>query len=111
MNDVGLNALEPYLSQFKDGLLFDMTPDRYQAADPALVKAAIVDTVRSRPLLRPSIYESVIPKFFMHHKKAALRQMVDELTFVEGRLFPDRRSMKRVNQLNDDTLLSAQPWP
>ena len=111
MNDVGLNALEPYLSQFKDGLLFDMTPDRYQAADTALVKAAIVDAVRSRPLLRPSIYESVIPQFFMHHKKAALRQMVDELTFVEGKLFPDRRSMKRANQLNNDTLLSAQPWP
>jgi hypothetical protein len=32
MNDVALTALEPYFNHFKDGLLFDMTPDRHQPA-------------------------------------------------------------------------------
>jgi len=111
MNDVALNALEPYLSQFKEGLLFDFTPERYQHVDRERAKTAIVDAVSTRPLKRPDIYEIVIPQFFMHHRRKDYRAMVDELTFKEGRLYPDKRTMKVANKLNDDTLLSARPWP
>ncbi len=111
MNDVALNALQPYFDQFKDGLLFDMTPERYQSASRDKVKAAIVQAVAARPLKRPQIFEAVIPQFFMHYLKKEYRAMIDELTFNEGRLHPDRGTMKKKTQLNDDTLLSASPWP
>jgi three-Cys-motif partner protein len=111
MNDVALNALQPYLRQFKDGLLFDMTPERYKAVEREEAKAAIVNAVNARPLKRPDIYEAVIPRFFMHYRKKDYRAMIDELTFKEGRLHPDTGSMKTANKLNDDTLLSAKPWP
>ena len=109
MNDVALNALEPYLRQFKEGLLFDFTPQRYQSVDRERAKKAIVDTVSSRPLKRPDIYEVVIPQFFMHYRKKDYRAMIDELTFNESRLYPDKRTMKLGNKLNDDTLLSVRP--
>jgi hypothetical protein len=111
MNDVALNALKPYFNQFTDGLLFDMTPERYQSAERQTVKEAIVDAVRSAPLKRPEIYEAVIPRFFMHYWRKDLAAMIQELTFQEGRLYPDERAMKRKGQLNNDTLLSMRPWP
>lgn len=111
MNDVAMNALEPYLRQFKDGLLFDMTPERYQAINREKAKDAIVEAVRAKPMKRPEIYELVIPRFFMHYRKKDYRAMIDELTFQEARLFPDRESMKTANKLNEDTRLSAKPWP
>lgn len=111
MNDVALIALEPYLRQFKEGLLFDFTPQRYQSIDREHAKKAVVDAVSTKPLKRPDIYEKVIPEFFMHHRSKEYRAMIDELTFKEGRLFPDKRTMKRANKLNDDTLLSGKPWP
>lgn len=110
MNDVALNALEPYLSQFRDGLLFDMTPERYQAVAIEKAKEAIVQAVTTRPLKRPDIYETVIPEFFMHRRKKDYRAIIDELAFKEHRLHPDTRTMKKTGQLNDDTLLSARPW-
>jgi hypothetical protein len=111
MNDVALNALEPYLRQFRDGLLFDMTPERYQPVGEAAAKAAIVAAVQARPLLRPEIYEAVIPQLFMQYRRRDYRAMIDELTFKEGRLYPNRTAMKKANQLNDKTHLSAKPWP
>jgi len=111
MNDVALNALEPYLSQFKDGLLFDMTPDRYQPATVEKVKAAIVEAVAGRPLKRSDIYEAVVPKFFMNYKKKEYRKMIEDLVFREGRLHPEPGSVKTRGKLNDDILLSARPWP
>ena len=71
----------------------------------------IVNAVNARSLERPEIYEAVIPRFFMHYRKKDYRAMIDELTFKEGRLHPDTRSMKTANRLNDGTLLSAKPWP
>ena len=111
MNDVALNALEPYLRQFKEGLLFDFTPERYQAVERGDAKTAIVAAVSAKPLKRPDIYEVVIPQFFMHYHKKAYRAMIDDLVFKEGRLFPNKRTMKVANKLNEDTLLSAKPWP
>lgn len=111
MNDVALNALTPYFNNFKDGLLFDMTPDRYQPAATEDVKAAIVSAVTNRPLRRPEIYELLLPQFFMSYHKKEYREIIDDLTFKEGRLHPDRRTMKKSNQLNDETALSATPWP
>jgi hypothetical protein len=110
MNDVAIAALEPYLRQFKEGLLFDFTPERHQPIDRDHVKSAVVDAVSATPLRRPDIFEKVIPQFFMHHRSKDYRAIIDELTFKEGRLHPDRRTMKRAGQLNDDTLLSVQPW-
>jgi len=110
MNDVALNALAPYLNQFKDGLLFDMTPERRQPAPREQVKAEIVEAVSARPLKRPDIFEIVIPKFFIQYPVKEYRQMINELAFGEGRLHPDRSTMKRKAQLNDDTPLSANPW-
>jgi three-Cys-motif partner protein len=110
MNDVALNALDPYLRQFKDGLLFDFTPQRHLPVRRDVAKNAIVESVSERPLKRPEIYEAVIPRFFMHHKKKDYRAMVDELTFSENRLFADERAIKRRGQLNDEVRLSAKPW-
>ncbi len=110
MNDVARNALAPYLNKFKDGLLFDMTPERRQSAPRDLVKEEIVKAVTVKPLLRPDIYEIVIPKFFMQYLVKDYHKMIDELTFKEGRLYPDRSTMHRKTQLNDKTLLSAKPW-
>lgn len=45
MNDIAINALEPYFSQFKDGLLFDMTPGRYEPCVIDEVKQAIIEAV------------------------------------------------------------------
>lgn len=109
MNDVALNALEPYFRQFKEGLLFDFTPERYQSIDRDKAKDAIVAAVAGKPLRRPEIYEIVIPAFFMNYRKKDYRAMVGELA-KEGRLFPDSRTIKKAGQLNDETLLSAQPW-
>src|SRR6266852_3448584 len=85
MNDVALNALAPYLNQFKDGLLFDMTPERRQPAPREQVKAEIVEAVSARPLKRPDIFEIVIPKFFIQYPVKEYRQMINELAFGEGR--------------------------
>jgi len=111
MNDVSLNALAPYFTQFKEGLLFDMTPERRQPAPREKVKADIVHAVSATPLKRPDIYEIVIPKFFMQYLVKDYRKMINELTFDEGRLYPDRSTMKKKRKLNDNTLLSANPWP
>jgi three-Cys-motif partner protein len=111
MNDVALNALTPYLQQFKDNLLFDLTPQRYQPANREAVKAAIIEAVKTVPRKRPDIYECVIPQFFMQYRKKDYRGMIDDLTFKEGRVHPDRQTMKAANRLNDDTLLSAGPRP
>lgn len=111
MNDVALNALEPYLRQFKDGLLFDMTPARYGPCPVNEIKDMIIEAVDLRPMTRPKIFEAVIPRYFMQRRQKDYRAIINELTFDEMRLFPDRRTMKRKNQLNDDTLLSTNPWP
>jgi three-Cys-motif partner protein len=110
MNDVALNALEPYLRQFKEGLLFDFTPERYMSVDEETAKKAIIETVSKRPLKRPDIYEAVIPQFFMHRRKKDYRAMIDDLVFKEARLFPDTKTMKSAKRLNDDTVLSAQSF-
>lgn len=110
MNDVAKNALDPYFRQFRDGLLFDFTPERYQAMDRNKVKDAIVQSVSSEKRRRPAVYESVMPAYFMDYLKKDYRAMIDELA-RDGRLFPDKRTIKRPGMLNDDTLLSAQPWP
>lgn len=111
MNDVAINALEPYFRQFKDGLLFDLTPGRYEACPIDEVKAAIIEAVDPRPMTRPQIFEAVIPKYFMQRRQKDYRAVIDDLTFTEKKLFPDRRTMKRKTQLNDETLLSTKPWP
>jgi three-Cys-motif partner protein len=110
MNDVALNSLEPYFRQFKEGLLFDFTPHRYQSIDREVAKKMILDAVRSKPLKRPEIYEAVIPRCFMHHRVKDFRAMIDELVFQEGRLHPDKQTLKLANKLNDNTLLSIRPW-
>jgi hypothetical protein len=110
MNDVALNALEPYFSQFKEGLLFDFTPDRYRSVDRELTKNAIVEAVRPKPIRRPEIYDAVVPQHFMHRRKKEYRAMIDELAFTDRRLYPDKRTPRRPSQLNDETLLSAIPW-
>jgi three-Cys-motif partner protein len=111
MNDVALNALSPYLRQFKENLLFDFTPQRYQSVSREAVKMAIVESIDTVPRRRPDIYDGVIPQFFMHYWKKDYRATIDDLTFKEGRVYPDRQTMKTANRLNDDTLLSTRPWP
>jgi three-Cys-motif partner protein len=111
MNDVARNALEPYFNRFKDGLLFDLTPPRYKPSSESDVKATIIEAVDGRPLTRPAIYEAVIPRYFMQYRKKEYRAMIDALAFEEKRLYPDRKTMKRKKNLNDQTLLSTKPWP
>ncbi len=111
MNDVALNALNPYLQQFKDNLLFDFTPQRYQPANREAVKSAIIEAVNRVPRKRPDIYECVMPEFFMQYPRKDYRAMIDELAFKEKRIYPNVLTMRVANKLNDDTLLSARPWP
>ena len=111
MNDVAINALEPYFRQFKDGLLFDMTPERYEPCPIDEVKRALIEIVNARPMTRPQIFEAVIPKYFMQRRQKEYRAVINELAFKEERLFPDRRTMKRKTQLNDKTRLSTKAWP
>ncbi len=67
--------------------------------------------VNARPMTRPQIFEVVIPKYFVQRRQKEYRAVINELAFKEGRLFPDRRTMKRKTQLNDETLLSTRAWP
>lgn len=110
MNDVALNALDPYLRQFREGLLFDFTPARYQAAATETVKRSMVDAVVTQPLKRPQIYERIIPQYFMHRRKKDYRALIDELVFRDKRLYANPNTLKKANSLNDDTLISAKPW-
>ena len=109
MNDVALNALTPYLKTFKDGLLFNMTPERYSPSTEDEVKNAIVREAAACPLTRPQIYERIIPKYFMQRLKKDYRAMIDSLVFSEGRLYPDRTRMKSTSRLNDAVPLSGRP--
>ncbi len=111
MNDVAYNALEPYFDKFKDGLLFDMTPDRYEPRPMEDVKSAILKAVDCRPLKKPQIYEVVIPRFFLQYPKRKYRAIIEDLCFSDKRLFADPRTSKRKGKVNDDTLLSTKPWP
>ncbi len=111
MNDVAHKALEPYFNKFKDGLLFCMTPERYEPRPMGEVKSAILKVVECGPLRRPQIYEAVIPKFFLQYRKKEYRAMIDDLYLSEKRLFANPRTLRRKNKLNDQTLLSINPWP
>ena len=110
MNDVANIALEPYFNQFTEGLLFPMTPERYEPTSVEEVKTAIVEAVKEQPVKRPQIYEAIVPKYFLHYRSKDYRAMIDNLVFKENRLFGDPRTLKRKNQLNDQTLISVKPW-
>lgn len=111
MNDVAYPLLEPYFDRFKDGLLFEMTPKRYERSGREVVKDALVDAVRATPRNRRDIIEATVPHFFMQHMKKEYTQMVNELVFTESRLFADPTTRRIERKLNDFTLLSTTPWP
>jgi hypothetical protein len=111
MNDVAFNALTPYLDQFRDGLLFDVTPTRYAPSPAIEVKQAIVAAVANRPLTRPGVYETIVPQFFLQRPSKEYRAIIDELTFKDGLLFPNPLTLKKPGKLNDNTLLSTRAWP
>lgn len=110
MNDVAIPAIRPYLDQFKDDLLFAMTPERYEAAPFEEVKSAIVRAVERQAMKRPDIYEAIIPTYFLHYRSPDYRKMIDDLVFREGRLFANPRTLKKKDHLNDDTLIATKPW-
>lgn len=110
MNDVANIALEPYLNQFKDGLLFPMLPKRYEPSSVEEIKHSILKAVSGRPMTRPQIYELLIPDYFLQYRSKEYRALIDKLVFQEKRLFPNMRTMKLKTRLNNDTLLSAKPW-
>lgn len=117
MNDIGLAELGPYFDQFKEGatdsggqmLLVDVTPERYRRVSAEAAKAAMLEVATERPVTREEIYEKVVPRFFMQHKKKVYRAWIDEL-FRTGRLFTDPRVKLHRNQLNDRVRLWAKPW-
>ena len=111
MNDVANVALEPYFDQFKDGLLFRVTPERYEPAPREEVKQAIVEVVEKRRMRRREVYEAIVPSFFLQRRSKDYRAIIDEIVFTEKRLFADPSTLKRKGRLNDQTLLSTQPWP
>jgi three-Cys-motif partner protein len=110
MNDVAYPLLEPYLNQFREGLLFDLRPERYAASEPTAIKDEIVQVVGKRKMLRAAIYEAIVPAHFMQYKTTHYRRWIDELVFDERRLFPDPKSVKRKDKVNDKTLLATTPW-
>lgn len=111
MNDVANGALEPYFNQFKDGLLFDMTPTRYEPTSLEKVKEEILKSVSARPLKRPDIIEAIVPKFFIEYRSKEYNAIINDLVFKEERLFANPLTLKVKNKLNDKTFLSIQPWP
>jgi three-Cys-motif partner protein len=113
MNDVANIALEPYFNRFKEGLLFPMTPKRYEPTSTQDVKAAILKAVAAQPMTRPQVYKAIVPNYFLHYRSKDYRAMIDDLVFKdkEKRLFADPRTRKRKNHLNDETLLSSRPSP
>jgi hypothetical protein len=117
MNDTGLSALQPFFDQFKEGFsgnnsqsrLFDVTPERHRRVSAEVAMEAIVEAAREKPITRVDIYEKVIPKFFMQHKKKVYRAWVDELRMA-GRLNIDPTVRLNRNQINDKVRLWAKPW-
>lgn len=110
MNDVSNIALEPYFNQFKDGLLFPMTPKRYEKKSTDEVKSVILDKANTRPMIRHEIIEMVIPKYFIYYRSKDYRTMINDLVFKEKKLFPDPRTVKQKTRINDQTLLSTKSW-
>ncbi len=110
MNDIVYNALQPYFAPFKDNYLFDMRPGRYDQAPEEEIKNAIIEALRGRPMTRAELYETIIPSYFAQRSTTQYRAMIASLTFDEHRLYPDPRTMKRTNQLNDQTRLATAPW-
>jgi hypothetical protein len=102
-------ALEPYLNQFKEGLLFTFTPKRFEPTSENEISKAMLKEVRNRPKTRPEIYEGIIPSYFMHYRTKDYRAMIDKLIKAKL-LFPDKKSMKRKTQINDSIRLSFTPW-
>jgi hypothetical protein len=110
MNDVAISATRPYLDQFKAGLLFAMTPARFEAAPIEEVKSAIVKAVGRRSMKRQDIYEAIIPDYFLHYRTPDYRKMIDDLVFRERRLFADPRTLRVRGRLNNDTLIAIKPF-
>ncbi|HUT54432.1 MAG TPA: three-Cys-motif partner protein TcmP [bacterium] len=110
MNDVANIALEPYFNQFTQGLLFPMTPERYEQKSLEEVKSAIIGAVSQQPMKRPQIYEAVIPMFFLQYRSKDYRAMIESLVFKEKRLFANPQTLKLKNKLNDQTFISTRPW-
>lgn len=109
MNDAANLALESYFDQFKDGLLFALTPERFKPASADDIKAAIIGEVTGRTMTRSEIYEAVIPNYFMHYRTKNYTAFIYDLIKAGG-LFPNPRTIKRKDKINDDTELSIQPW-
>ncbi len=111
MNDVANIALEPYFNQFKEGLLFPMTPKRYEQISTDEVKSVILDKVNTQPMTRPKIIEGMVPRYFIYYRSKDYNAMIDDLVFREKKLFPDPRTVKQKSRINNQTLLSTKPWP
>lgn len=111
MNDVAMNASKAYREKLTEGVLFDMTPSRYQPTPIDQVKSEIINAVAKRPMKRGDIYEAIIPNHFLQYRVPDYRQMIEELTFKESRLFGNPLTMRRKGKLNEDTLLKTTPWP
>ncbi len=117
MNDIGLSALEAYFDQFKEGaavaggqmLLLDVTPDRYKRVTAHDAKKALMEAAGQDPVTRNEMYNKVVPKFFMQHKKKIYRAWIGEL-FKAGHLFADPRVQLHRGQLNDKVRLWAKTW-
>lgn len=109
MNDVANGALEQYLNQFREGLLFSFVPQRFQAASSDAVKDALVAAVAKQQIKRPELYEQVVPQFFLHYRTKEYRAMIDDLIKAQ-RLFPNPKTIKQKGKMNDETLLSVTPW-
>lgn len=109
MNDVAHGALEPYLNQFREGLLFSFVPERLQSASSEVVKDALVAAVAKQRMKRPDLYEQVVPQFFLHYRTKEYRAMIDELIKAQ-RLYPNPTTIKKKGAMNDETFLSTTPW-
>lgn len=107
MNDVAIKAIRPYLKQFEERFLFDMTPERFEGTPIEEVKSAIIKAIESRPMKRPEIYEAIIPKYFLQYPTSEYRKMIEDLVFREQRLFADPRTL-RVKDASTTTLSSQR---
>jgi three-Cys-motif partner protein len=131
MNDVANSALEPYFNQFKKGLLFEMTPDRYKVPKER-IETRILELLDRGSLTRLQIRESIIPEFFMAFRSKDYNKIIGDL-WCAGRLFADPRGLKKKNEcgpnswgegrlfadpratnnketLGDNVLLKNKPW-
>jgi three-Cys-motif partner protein len=107
MNDAMCDAREQFLgSQFRSGLLFDMTPTA-EMPNPGELKKELVEIVQDAgQITRKTLRIRALSSFFCRFARKDLNNAIREL-LKSGKLF----SRTGETRIKDTVLLSTQPFP